>query len=238
MEPREAERARGGEARVKRAVPRRCAPRRRTETIRRVPTASRRREHVRVCWISAHASEPTIDESSRHRAQRRRWEVKAPAAGAACHFSRPFDRSTRLLSPTLAMSNPVVFFDMTIGGEPADRIEMTLRQDVTPKTAGASLPRSRRPIGVRSEVPPTIAIEISSRARPTRARVAPPPIATRRALRALRSSRPLRRCPTPAARPRSVATGLLDRPAAQILFSLASPRRTPQTGPPLISALH
>ena len=33
------------------------------------------------------------------------------------------------------MSNPVVFFDVTIGGAPAGRIEMTLRADVVPKTA-------------------------------------------------------------------------------------------------------
>ena len=33
------------------------------------------------------------------------------------------------------MSNPVVFFDMSIGGVPAGRIEMTLRADVVPKTA-------------------------------------------------------------------------------------------------------
>ena len=33
------------------------------------------------------------------------------------------------------MANPVVFFDVTIGGAPAGRIEMTLRADVVPKTA-------------------------------------------------------------------------------------------------------
>lgn len=33
------------------------------------------------------------------------------------------------------MSNPVVFFDIAIGGKPAGRIEMTLRADVVPKTA-------------------------------------------------------------------------------------------------------
>merc|ERR1719239_1935020 len=35
----------------------------------------------------------------------------------------------------MAAANPIVFFDMEIGGEKAGRIEMTLRADVVPKTA-------------------------------------------------------------------------------------------------------
>jgi hypothetical protein len=38
----------------------------------------------------------------------------------------------------MATENPVVFFDMTIGGRPAGRIEMELRADVVPRTAEAS----------------------------------------------------------------------------------------------------
>merc|ERR1712005_56357 len=37
--------------------------------------------------------------------------------------------------PPGTMANPVVFFDITIGGSPAGRVEMTLRADVVPKTA-------------------------------------------------------------------------------------------------------
>jgi cyclophilin family peptidyl-prolyl cis-trans isomerase len=33
------------------------------------------------------------------------------------------------------MPNPVVFFDISIGGAPAGRIEFTLRADVAPRTA-------------------------------------------------------------------------------------------------------
>mmetsp|Transcript_23994 Transcript_23994/g.56695 ORF Transcript_23994/g.56695 Transcript_23994/m.56695 type:complete len:119 (-) Transcript_23994:218-574(-) len=35
----------------------------------------------------------------------------------------------------MADSNPVVFFDISIGGRPTGRIEMELRADVVPKTA-------------------------------------------------------------------------------------------------------
>jgi hypothetical protein len=34
--------------------------------------------------------------------------------------------------------NPVVFFDITLGGSPKGRIEMELRADVVPKTAEVS----------------------------------------------------------------------------------------------------
>jgi hypothetical protein len=35
----------------------------------------------------------------------------------------------------MTSSNPVVFFDITIGGSPKGRIEMELRADVVPKSA-------------------------------------------------------------------------------------------------------
>lgn len=39
----------------------------------------------------------------------------------------------------MSTENPVVFFDITIGGSPKGRIEMELRADVVPKTAEVRL---------------------------------------------------------------------------------------------------
>lgn len=45
--------------------------------------------------------------------------------------SKDFTITTR----TMSSENPVVFFDIKIGGSPKGRIEMELRADVVPKTA-------------------------------------------------------------------------------------------------------
>ena len=70
------------------------------------------------------------------------------------------------LPPTCApqtlttMGTPIVFFDMTIGGAPAGRIEMTLRADVVPKTAEVrrldlrAFPRFRRGSALCTPPPP------------------------------------------------------------------------------------
>ena len=45
------------------------------------------------------------------------------------------------------MSNPLVYFDMTIGGLAAGRIEMTLRADVVPETANNFLKLAKGTLG-------------------------------------------------------------------------------------------
>jgi hypothetical protein len=42
------------------------------------------------------------------------------------------------MQPGSPEDNPVVYFDITIGGKATGRIEMTLRADVVPKTAEVS----------------------------------------------------------------------------------------------------
>merc|ERR1712060_385875 len=49
--------------------------------------------------------------------------------------TRVHSRKSVARLPSLpTMGTPVVFFDMTVGGKAAGRIEMTLRADVVPKT--------------------------------------------------------------------------------------------------------
>lgn len=51
------------------------------------------------------------------------------------HLAIIASRSNSFDQPTMTSENPVVFFDISIGGSPKGRIEMELRADVVPITA-------------------------------------------------------------------------------------------------------
>jgi hypothetical protein len=56
-----------------------------------------------------------------------------------CGSSAPEEENVAASPPG---ENPIVYFDITIGGAPAGRIEMELRADVVPKTAEVSFGRA------------------------------------------------------------------------------------------------
>ena len=54
---------------------------------------------------------------------------------ATCNERKNQDHSIANTKSTIMSNNPVVFFDITIGGSPKGRIEMQLYADVVPRTA-------------------------------------------------------------------------------------------------------
>ena len=73
------------------------------------------------------------------------------------------------------MANPVVYFDMSIGGAPAGRIEMTLRADVVPKTAEVRSNAALRRLALPAPpLPPALAATLNPRAVPPRTHLPQP----------------------------------------------------------------
>jgi hypothetical protein len=75
------------------------------------------------------------------RARRRRCRERPnthagkKSAATADRQNARWQKIRRDTPPKKTVAIPQVFFDMSIGGQPAGRIEMTLRADVVPKTA-------------------------------------------------------------------------------------------------------
>ena len=61
--------------------------------------------------------------------------MKLPTAMVCSSAVRGYSTRRPERCRTMTTENPVVFFDITIGGSPKGRIEMELRADVVPRTA-------------------------------------------------------------------------------------------------------
>ena len=72
------------------------------------------------------------------------------AAALSPRPDKQSQRATACAEPSPRKMPHVVYFDMTIGGAPAGRIEMTLREDVVPKTAENFRCAGRRALATRA----------------------------------------------------------------------------------------
>ena len=67
--------------------------------------------------------------------KKRQAEVELPPSESSSDEEEPSAKSSDASGKKLKRTNPIVFFDVSIGGKAAGRIEMELRADIVPKTA-------------------------------------------------------------------------------------------------------